>query len=63
MPAGEEEQVQLRLLEIENFKSYKGNVVIGPLRSFTAVIGPNGSGSCRYEPLTGCEFNFLIFSH
>jgi hypothetical protein len=31
-------------IEVENFKSYKGSVSIGPLKSFTAVIGPNGSG-------------------
>uniref|UniRef100_A0AC35THI3 Structural maintenance of chromosomes protein n=1 Tax=Rhabditophanes sp. KR3021 TaxID=114890 RepID=A0AC35THI3_9BILA len=31
-------------LEIENFKSYKGKVTIGPFKDFTAVIGPNGSG-------------------
>ncbi|CAF1247151.1 unnamed protein product [Didymodactylos carnosus] len=34
----------LKYVEIENFKSYKGRIVIGPLRKFTAVIGPNGSG-------------------
>lgn len=42
-------------IEVENFKSYKGSVSIGPLKSFTAVIGPNGSGklSCaNYMPLT-----------
>ncbi|CEG35904.1 structural maintenance of chromosomes [Plasmopara halstedii] len=31
-------------LELENFKSYGGNHVIGPFQRFTAVIGPNGSG-------------------
>ena len=31
-------------LEIENFKSYCGNVTIGPFGQFTAIIGPNGSG-------------------
>lgn len=36
--------VHLDFIEIENFKSYKGKVVIGPLKKFTAVIGPNGSG-------------------
>lgn len=34
----------LETIEIDNFKSYKGNVIIGPLKNFTAVIGPNGSG-------------------
>ncbi|XP_011627814.1 structural maintenance of chromosomes protein 1 [Amborella trichopoda] len=31
-------------LELENFKSYKGNQTIGPFRDFTAIIGPNGAG-------------------
>jgi len=35
-------------IEVENFKSYKGSVSIGPLKSFTAVIGPNGSGRLSY---------------
>uniref|UniRef100_UPI00398F1733 structural maintenance of chromosomes protein 1A isoform X2 n=1 Tax=Pristiophorus japonicus TaxID=55135 RepID=UPI00398F1733 len=34
----------LRLIEIENFKSYKGRQIIGPFKQFTAIIGPNGSG-------------------
>lgn len=34
----------LQFIEMENFKSYRGKVVIGPLKQFTAVIGPNGSG-------------------
>ncbi|CAF3528620.1 unnamed protein product [Rotaria socialis] len=34
----------LKYVEIDNFKSYKGHIVIGPLRKFTAIIGPNGSG-------------------
>lgn len=36
--------VFLKFIEVENFKSYKGQIVIGPLKRFTAVIGPNGSG-------------------
>ncbi|XP_063237395.1 structural maintenance of chromosomes protein 1A isoform X2 [Bacillus rossius redtenbacheri] len=35
-------------IEVENFKSYKGNLTIGPLKSFTAVIGPNGSGKSNF---------------
>ncbi|DAZ99111.1 TPA: hypothetical protein N0F65_008416 [Lagenidium giganteum] len=31
-------------LELENFKSYGGNHVVGPFHRFTAVVGPNGSG-------------------
>lgn len=34
----------LQYIEMENFKSYKGQFTIGPLHRFTAVIGPNGSG-------------------
>ncbi|XP_038638499.1 LOW QUALITY PROTEIN: structural maintenance of chromosomes protein 1A-like [Scyliorhinus canicula] len=34
----------LRMIEIENFKSYKGRQIIGPFKKFTAIIGPNGSG-------------------
>lgn len=36
----------LQFIEMENFKSYRGHVVVGPLKQFTAVIGPNGSGKC-----------------
>ena len=32
-------------IELENFKSYYGKKVIGPLhKNLTAVVGPNGSG-------------------
>ncbi|PKI83176.1 Structural maintenance of chromosomes protein 1 [Malassezia vespertilionis] len=34
----------LSVLEIDNFKSYRGKHVIGPFHAFSAVIGPNGSG-------------------
>lgn len=34
----------LQCIEVENFKSYRGKFTIGPLKSFTAVVGPNGSG-------------------
>ena len=27
---------------VQDFKSYKGRQIIGPFKSFTAVIGPNG---------------------
>ena len=37
----------LKLIEIENFKSYKGRQIVGPFRTFTAIIGPNGSGTGR----------------
>lgn len=38
------EMGRLKLLEIENFKSYAGKQVLGPFDDFTCVIGPNGSG-------------------
>jgi structural maintenance of chromosome 1 len=31
-------------LELFNFKSYGGRVVVGPFKDFTAIIGTNGSG-------------------
>lgn len=34
----------LKLLEVENFKSFKGEAVIPFDRGFTAITGPNGSG-------------------
>jgi len=34
----------LKYIEVENFKSYKDFQSIGPLKNFSAVIGPNGSG-------------------
>jgi structural maintenance of chromosome 1 len=34
----------LKYIELENFKSYKGNIDIGPFKPFTSIIGPNGSG-------------------
>ncbi len=37
----------LKLLELENFKSYRGHQSVGPFMKFTAVIGPNGSGLLR----------------
>lgn len=35
---------RLDYLELHNFKSYGGSVVVGPFKNFTAVIGTNGSG-------------------
>jgi len=36
--------VRLDRIEIENFKSYAGRQVVGPLMDMNAVVGPNGSG-------------------
>jgi structural maintenance of chromosome 1 len=35
---------QLIQIEVENFKSYRGNQIIGPFDKFTSIIGPNGAG-------------------
>jgi len=38
-------RLMITKIELENFKSYFGKRVIGPLhKNFTAVVGPNGSG-------------------
>ncbi|PFH32181.1 RecF/RecN/SMC N terminal domain-containing protein [Besnoitia besnoiti] len=37
-------RLRLRWVILENFKSYKGTHVIGPLSGSVAVIGPNGAG-------------------
>ncbi|CAJ1447716.1 unnamed protein product, partial [Effrenium voratum] len=29
---------------LENFKSYEGQVRVGPFKKFTCVVGPNGAG-------------------
>ena len=34
----------LKRLEMENFKSFKGKIVVPYERGFTAITGPNGSG-------------------
>jgi hypothetical protein len=49
----------LTSIEVENFKSYKGSVSIGPLKSFTAVIGPNGSGRLFYAVRFFCTSTLL----
>ncbi|KAK3102279.1 hypothetical protein FSP39_010179 [Pinctada imbricata] len=35
---------KLKYIDLDNFKSYKGQLRIGPFDRFTAIIGPNGSG-------------------
>ena len=39
---------ELKYIELENFKSYKGHIRLGPLHPFTSVIGPNGSGKSNF---------------
>jgi chromosome segregation ATPase len=36
--------VYLERLELQDFKSYKGQQVIGPFSKFCCIIGPNGAG-------------------
>jgi len=35
---------RLEALHLCNFKSFKGEHIIGPLLNLTAIVGPNGSG-------------------
>lgn len=35
---------RLKVLEVENFKSYSGRHIVGPFSDFACIIGPNGSG-------------------
>ena len=45
LPEGFYRRLMISKIELENFKSYCGRKVIGPLhKNFTAVVGPNGSG-------------------
>ena len=37
-------EVYLDRLELENFKSYKGQQVVGPFSKFSCIVGPNGAG-------------------
>ncbi|XP_063240051.1 structural maintenance of chromosomes protein 1A-like isoform X2 [Bacillus rossius redtenbacheri] len=36
--------VQLLRVEIENFKSYRDSVSVGPFKNFISIVGPNGCG-------------------
>ncbi|XP_061438408.1 structural maintenance of chromosomes protein 1B isoform X5 [Rhineura floridana] len=48
----------LKLLIVENFKSWQGKQCIGPFKKFTCVIGPNGSGN-TWEQLTLGKSNIM----
>ena len=39
---------QLKFIELENFKSYKGFRSLGPLPPYVSVIRPNGSGKSNF---------------
>lgn len=47
-------------LEVENFKSFRGFHRISPLKSFTAVVGPNGSGKCIHN-VPYFEINAILY--
>ncbi|CAF3976661.1 unnamed protein product, partial [Rotaria sp. Silwood1] len=53
----------LKYVEIDNFKSYKGHIIIVLLRKLTAIIGPNRSGKSNlmdaisFELIHGAPIN------
>ncbi|KAL5068070.1 hypothetical protein RYX36_018957 [Vicia faba] len=65
---------KIHILEIDNFKSYKGLQRIGPFSDFTAIIGPNGAGKSnlmdaisfvlgvRTGQLRGAQLKDLIYA-
>jgi hypothetical protein len=55
---------RLRRLELENFKSYLGQQIIGPFDDFTCVIGPNGkllSSSFYFTSISTPYLLLLLF--
>jgi len=42
-------------VKINNFKTYRGEYVVGPLRQSTVVRGRNGSGKMN-QYRSGCKF-------
>ena len=54
--------VQLKYIEVENFKSYRGYKKIGPLKPFMAVIGPNGSGKSNFMDAIRWDQHWLFES-
>ncbi|XP_050690811.1 structural maintenance of chromosomes protein 1A-like [Eriocheir sinensis] len=38
----------LKTLELEDFKTFYGKHLIGPLQPFTAIVGPNGAGKSNF---------------
>nr|XP_022904438.1 structural maintenance of chromosomes protein 1A-like [Onthophagus taurus] len=39
---------RLKHVIVENFKTFRGNMTIGPLEPFNVVVGPNGSGKSNF---------------
>ena len=54
----------LHIMELENFKTYRGRVIIGPFKSFMAVMGPNGTGKIAQNlcAIKSKEFFYLYQS-
>ncbi|KAL7982753.1 hypothetical protein Chor_010351 [Crotalus horridus] len=52
----------LKLLLIENFKSWRGQQCIGPFKKFTCIIGPNGSGSGSEFLVNGTAVNRSMYT-
>lgn len=49
----------IQKIKLENFKSYAGEKIIGPIhKNFTSVVGPNGSGKSNL-----IESLLFIFGH
>ena len=48
--------MHLKALEVSNFKSTRGEVVIPLERGFTAITGPNGSGKSNCGDATICAW-------
>ena len=38
------EKLELVSIELNNFKSFEGQQIVGPFLRFTSVVGPNGGG-------------------
>eukprot|EP00055_Hartaetosiga_balthica_P010496 m.44915 g.44915 ORF g.44915 m.44915 type:complete len:1233 (+) comp7192_c0_seq1:38-3736(+) len=67
--------MRLHELVLDDFKSYKGEQVIGPFTNFSAVIGPNGAGKSnlmdaisfvlgiKARELRGSQLKDLIFAN
>jgi hypothetical protein len=54
----------LHKLVVQNFKSYAGQLTIGPFKDFTCVIGPNGSGKTVCKGAQDvCSSSHLFWQH
>ena len=49
VPASPSGRGSIVRLEINSFKSYRGNNVVGPFKNFSVIIGPNGSGKSNIQ--------------